>query len=181
MNPITWYLVTITGVGATAVGATAAAEAVIRWREHRRAARLAADPVDEAYDTLPAGRPDQITDTELRRLAPDWSDRIRMPDVPELCTPGWESQAALVRPYVEHVEYVGRHQEDTAGLARVTPDWMPPVGAARLRAALDDTAVMNPVEVDDKPEPAPGAAGTTATVCDGAGCGCARTSAPPVK
>lgn len=146
MSPITWYLVTIAGVGATAVGATAAAEAVIRWREHRRAARLAADPVDEAYDTLPAGRPDQITDTERRRLAPNWADRIRMPDVPELCTPGWESQAALVRPYVEHVEYVGRHQEGTAGLARVTPDWMPPVGAARLRATLDDTIEMPPIE-----------------------------------
>src|SRR5690606_22635994 len=110
-----------------------------------------------------------------------WAARIRMPDVPELCTPGWESQAALDRPYVEHGEDVGRQQEDTAGLARVTPESRPPVCAGRLRPARDDTGVTNPASADDEPRHTTAAAGTTATVCDGAGCGCARTSAPPVK
>jgi len=104
---------------------------------------VAAGGDDEAEETPPTTTA-PAPDPERRRLAPDWADLIRMPDVPELRAPALESQAALVRPYVE---YVGRHQEDTVDLARVAPDWMPPVGAARLRAAVTETAEMDISEV----------------------------------
>lgn len=80
---------------------------------------------------------------ERRRLVSGWAGLLQPPSVPELDVPG-EPRAALVRPYVE---YVGRHQEDTVDLARVAPDWMPPVGAARLRAAVTETAEMDISEV----------------------------------
>lgn len=98
---------------------------------------------------------------ERRRLAAGWADLIDPPAVPELDVPG-EPRAALVRPYVD---YVGRHQEGGIARNRVAPGWLPPVGAARLRAALDDTAEMDPVEVDDEPEPTPGVAVVYCTRC----------------
>lgn len=97
------------------------------------------DDVEEA----PTAAPAPAEPVERRRLVPGWADLLQPPPVPELDVPG-EPRAALVRPYVE---YVGRHQEDTVDLARVAPDWMPPVGAARLRAAVTETAEMDISEV----------------------------------
>lgn len=40
-------------------------------------------------------------------------------------------------------DYIGRHRPDT--VHRVHPGWMPPVGARRIAAACDDTALMPPL------------------------------------
>jgi len=84
MSPALWCLTTIAGSGVTTiVGALAVEHATWRRRERQRtAAALAAqtvDPVDAAYDTLPAGRPDQITAAEMAAALLD-SDSL--PDQP---------------------------------------------------------------------------------------------------
>jgi hypothetical protein len=78
---------------------------------------------------------------ERRRLTDDWPQQISPPDMPELGEP------ELVRPYVRG----GRHrQEDTVDLTALRRELgvgqMPPVGAARLRAALDETAQMGAIQ-----------------------------------
>lgn len=64
MSPIDAVLVALVAWTAVVIGVALADEAVSRRRRGP-----AVDPVDAAYDTLPAGRPDQITPAELATAA----------------------------------------------------------------------------------------------------------------
>jgi hypothetical protein len=52
----------------------------------------------------------------------------------------------LLRPVGGEAVRPGRHSEDTIDLHKVAQGWMPPVGAARFRAAVDATAEMTAVQ-----------------------------------
>jgi hypothetical protein len=95
------------------------------------------EPEHQGADETYAAELHDDNDRQRRRLADDWPEQLTPPDMPELGEP------ALVRPYV--AEYVGHHHDDTIDLRLVSPDWMPPVGAARNALVSADTQQMEPL------------------------------------